>query len=108
MSPTPASSLDLEQRLSVRLYVAGDAPNSTAATKTLRALLQQLCASAQVEVIDVLEHPERGLQDGVLITPMLVRSAPLPERRILGNLSDRGALLSFLALDDGKGHVGAR
>ncbi|MDB4988997.1 MAG: circadian clock protein KaiB [Myxococcaceae bacterium] len=87
-------------RVSVRLYVAGDGPNSTMALSTLQTLLAQQSAShVEVEVIDVLAHPEQGLREGVLVTPMLVKVAPPPERRILGNLSDRAALLALLELD---------
>jgi circadian clock protein KaiB len=54
-------------------------------------------APDNVEIVDVLKAPERGLEDGVLVTPMLVRVAPPPERRILGNLSDRANLLGVLS-----------
>lgn len=83
--------------LAVRLYVAGDSPNSTKAVANLRAALSELaCSRHELEIIDVLQAPERGPQDGVLVTPMLVRSFPLPERRILGNLSDRSLLQGVL------------
>jgi circadian clock protein KaiB len=84
----------------VRLYVAGEAPNSVAAIANLRLALAH-CAEAAVEVetIDVLEDPDRALRDGVLVTPMLVKVAPLPERRILGNLRDRDTLFSVLGID---------
>jgi hypothetical protein len=36
--------------------------------------------------------------DGILVTPMLVKVCPPPERRILGNLNDHGALLRALDL----------
>ena len=83
--------------LQVRLYVAGDSPNSARALANLRAAIAELAgAPDDVEIIDVLQTPERGLRDGILVTPMLVRVAPAPERRILGNLSDRAALLGML------------
>lgn len=82
----------------VRLYVAGDSPNSTKAVANLRAALVELSRSPDdVEIIDVLRAPERGLRAGVLVTPMLVRVSPLPERRILGNLSDRAILHGVLS-----------
>lgn len=92
---------DAEPRLRVRLYVAGDAPNSAAAVANLRAALAQ-CPEhlLAVEIIDVLAEPDRALRDGIMITPMLVRLAPLPERRLLGNLRDRAALLNLLSLDE--------
>ena len=49
--------------LKLRLYVAGDAPNSRAATANLRAAIADHRAS--VEIIDVLEEPERGLSDAM-------------------------------------------
>jgi circadian clock protein KaiB len=94
--PPPA-----ERALRLRLYVAGNAPNSLAALVNLKAALAELPADRiDLEIIDVLQEPERGLVDDVLMTPMLVRHAPHPERRILGNLSAAGALRSVLTIDE--------
>jgi circadian clock protein KaiB len=85
--------------LRVRLYIAGDGPSSTRAMSNLRAALAELPrAPDNVEIVDVLQTPERGLRDGVLVTPMLVRVSPQPERRILGTLSDRAILLGALSI----------
>jgi hypothetical protein len=40
------------------------------------------------------------LQDGILVTPMLVKIEPPPERRVLGSLHDRPRLLAILGLDE--------
>ena len=89
--------------LSLRLYVAGESPNSVQARINLRAAL---AASHQtdvnLEVVDVLIHPERGLEDSVLVTPTLIRLAPAPERRVIGNLHDRDALLAGLGIGAAK------
>ena len=88
-----------ERRL--RLYVAGDGPNSSMAIATLRRLLEELSAQAiELEIIDVMKDPERALQSGVLVTPLLLKVAPPPERRMLGRLSDRRSLLNLLGLDE--------
>lgn len=84
----------------VRLYVAGDSPNSASAAQALREALGASPKLVQVDVIDVLQEPERALADGVLITPMLVRVSPKPERRILGDLSDRRLLVGVLFQED--------
>ncbi len=95
-SSPPAEASTAQLRL--RLYVAGDGPNSTLAVANLRAALALLdLTTADTEIVDVLRHPERGLRDGILVTPMLVRVAPPPERRILGNLSDRTVLLGIIS-----------
>jgi circadian clock protein KaiB len=87
--------------LCLRLYVAGHSPNSTLALANLRAAIAHLVSSeVSLEVIDVLRHPERGLVDGVLVTPTLIRTAPSPEQRVIGNLRDRNALLAGLGLGE--------
>ncbi len=87
-----------EPGLRLRLYVAGDAPNSRIAISTLRSVLGQARVQVDLQIIDVLRHPEQGLRDGVFLTPMLVRIDPLPERRILGSLGDQAKLREVLAL----------
>ena len=86
-------------QLRLRLYVADDGPNSTAAIANLDAALAGAApGTVELEIIDVVHDPERGLRDGILVTPMLVKTAPGPERRILGNLKDRARLLAMLEL----------
>lgn len=86
----------------VRLYVAGDGPNSVAAVANLTAALAlHVDHGIELAIIDVVAEPERALRDGILITPMLVRVAPLPQRRILGTLRDRALLLGVLGLPIG-------
>jgi circadian clock protein KaiB len=72
----------------LRLYVAGNAPNSARARANLRRLLNDVDpASYELEVIDCLEEPLRVLQDGVLVTPTLVRVEPEPLQTVVGTLS---------------------
>src|SRR4051812_41317610 len=95
----PTSRLERSPtRLRVRLYIAGDGPNSVAALSNLRTAIARSASAedVEVEVIDVVKTPETGLRDGVFITPMLVRVQPAPERRLLGSLKDRASLLAAL------------
>jgi circadian clock protein KaiB len=82
-----------------RLYLAGDAPQSQRA----RANLQAICYTYlnehyEVEVIDLLKEPRRFLEDEILVTPTLIRYTPPPVCRLMGNLSDRPAVLAALGL----------
>jgi circadian clock protein KaiB len=86
----------------LRLYVAGDSPNSVLARQNLAAVLAGAgAAPTSLEVIDVLEEPERSLADGVVVTPTLVKLSPPPEQRIVGNLRDTPALVAVLGLGRG-------
>lgn len=76
--------------LVLRLYVAGDAPNSTHAHANLLAILGSGDESPayQLEVVDCIREPLRAHQDGVIVTPTLVKVAPGPPQTIIGNLRD--------------------
>ncbi len=84
-----------------RLYVVGDAPNSTKAILNLRALCNtHLPGRHEIEIIDVLLHPERALADGVLLTPLLLRVSPAPVRRMIGNLSHSEPMMAMMEVPD--------
>jgi circadian clock protein KaiB len=83
--------------LRLRLYVAGNAPNSVQAIANAKAICDEYFTSGhELEIVDLLEHPMRGLADGILVTPTLLRLSPLPIQRMVGNLSDTNRV--FLAL----------
>jgi hypothetical protein len=67
-----------------------------AARANLRSVLADHDLEVGVEIIDLLLDPRRGLRDGILVTPTLVKAAPAPEQRVIGDLRDRSALLSVL------------
>lgn len=85
-----------------RLYTAGEAPNSLRAIANLAAIGQEYLQSCyKVEIVDILADPLHALNDGILVTPTLVRIAPPPIRKILGNLNDREKVLLALGLAGG-------
>jgi hypothetical protein len=72
-----------------RLYVAGEAPNSTLALNNLKSLCHECYGeSHRIDVVDVLLSPERAWAEGITVTPMTVRVFPTPVIYIIGNLSD--------------------
>jgi len=84
--------------MQLRLYVAGNAPNSLRAISNLRAMCEEHFARAHaLEIVDMLENPMRALEDGVLVTPTLLKLVPGPVRRVIGDLSDSKQLLLILA-----------
>ena len=82
--------------LQLRLYVAPGAPNSQRALRNLEQIREAHLGACTVEVVDVFEAPERALADGVLVTPTLLRIAPPPVRRIVGDLSERERVVRAL------------
>ncbi len=84
----------------LRLYVAGGSPNSVNALINLKTICQNhanICF--EVDVVDIWLEPGRALVDGILVTPTLHRPAPLPEVKIIGDLSDMRAVTMALGLE---------
>jgi circadian clock protein KaiB len=84
-----------------RLYVAGDALNSSLAVANLGALCRTyLLGRHEIEVVDVFREPRRARAEGIFITPTLVEVAPAPPMKIVGTLSQTRPLLDALGLAD--------
>ena len=87
-----------------RLYVAGDALNSSQALVNLNALCSHhLQGHHQIDVIDVFEEPRRALADGIIMTPTLVKLGPAPYRKIVGTLGQTRLVLQALGLKNPDG-----
>ena len=83
----------------LKLYVAGNTPNSMRALKTLRNILEEEFRGVYaLKVIDVLKNPQLAEEDKILATPTLAKILPPPVRRIIGDLSDRERVLIGLDL----------
>jgi circadian clock protein KaiB len=83
--------------VSLRLYVAGNAPNSLRAVANTKAICEEyLTERYELEIVDLLRHPNRALGDGVIVTPTLLRLKPSPIRRAIGDLSDTAQVLMML------------
>ncbi|WP_204141531.1 circadian clock protein KaiB [Halomicronema sp. CCY15110] len=83
----------------LKLYVAGNTPNSVRALKTLNQILEQEFQGVYaLKVIDVLKNPQLAEEDKILATPTLAKILPPPVRKIIGDLSDRERVLIGLDL----------
>jgi circadian clock protein KaiB len=93
--------MDANLHYVLQLYIADSAPNSVQARGNLRTFCRtQLAGTHQLEVIDVFEDPARALDDGIFMTPTLIKRLPLPVRRIVGTLSDSDAIREALGIED--------
>lgn len=86
-----------------RLYLAGDAFNSAQALVNLRTLCRIYLPDRHViEIVDVFQEPKRALDDGIFMTPTLVKLAPLPTKKIVGTLNHTATVLTALGLESVK------
>jgi len=105
MKPKPqgasakASPAKPDEQWTLRLYVAGQSPNSVAAFDNLKRLCEErLRGRYRIEVIDLLKNPRLAKDDQILAIPTVVRRLPPPVRRIIGDLSNTERVLVGLDL----------
>lgn len=78
----------------LRLYVAGQTPRSISALANLKKMCEEhLAGRYRIEVIDLVENPQRARSDQILAIPTLVRRLPEPMRKIIGDLSNKERVL---------------
>ena len=65
----------LKKTYVLKLYVAGNTPNSVRALKTLKEILEQEFQGVYaLKVIDVLKNPQLAEEDKILATPTLSKN----------------------------------
>ncbi len=83
----------------LKLYVTDETPISlNASTNLQRFCDNQLKGKCEVEVIDIFKNPEIVSEEQILATPTLIKKFPLPERKLVGDLSNTERLLVGLGL----------
>ena len=98
----------------LRLFVTGASSRTGTAIANLRRICEQeLEGQYELEIIDVLQFPELAEDEKILATPTLIKSLPLPLRRVIGDLSDKEKVLLGLEVhsvrsDDAANQGGAQ
>jgi circadian clock protein KaiB len=88
-----------KQQWVLHLYVAGKNQKAVAALKNITTICEELLKGKyRIEVIDLLKHPLIARKRQILALPTLVRNAPLPVKKIIGDLSDTEKVLQGLNL----------
>ena len=91
----------------LKLYITGQTPRSRGAILNLKRLINDLVPDrCELDIIDVLENPQVAEDDKILATPTLVKELPLPQRRIIGDLSDTEKVMMGLEITS-HDHVGS-
>ncbi len=83
----------------LRLYIAGQTPRSISAFANLKKLCEEhLPGRYNIEVVDLMKHPQLASGDQIVAIPTLVRKLPEPLRKIVGDLRDTERALVGLQL----------
>ena len=96
----PADGLPApEAEFVFHLYVTGATPNSTRAVRNFKEICElHLAGRYGLLIVDIYQQPHLAQQEQIVAAPTLVRVRPLPPRRLVGDLSDRAAVVAALSL----------
>lgn len=99
-TPEQGSGMSVEQPFfRLRLFVAGDEPNSTQAKAMLfRVCDKHLKGRYELHIVDVFEDHQAAVAHQVVAIPTLIVESPPPRRYIVGSLHDEDRLLFTLSL----------
>ena len=85
-----------------RLYVTGASPNSLRAIANTRELCEEhFNENYELEIIDVHQQPFVAKQENIIALPLLIKKHPLPEKRLIGDMSDIERVLKSIGVSNG-------
>lgn len=83
----------------LRLFVTGASTNSVRAISNIKQICEEYIADQYtLEIIDVYQQKEVAEREQLIALPLLIKSFPLPERRLIGDMSDTKRVLNGLGL----------
>ena len=81
----------------LRLYVTDASPKSARAIVNVRRILDEHLADRyRLEILNIAENVALAARDQIVCVPTLLRMAPAPSRRIIGDMSDVDRVLKGL------------
>ncbi len=92
-----------ELELILKLFVSGASPNSVRAINNIQKVLNQYVAGRyRLRIIDIYQDKTVTALEQVIAVPLLVKKFPLPEKRLIGDMSDTTKVLKGLEIMTGK------
>ena len=80
-----------------RLYITGNAPQSIRAILNLKRICEEhLPERYELEIIDIYKNPQLAKAAQIIAAPTLIKLAPRPTHRLIGDLSDENKVLRGL------------
>lgn len=83
----------------LRLYVTGASINSLRAIVNIKEICDKYIPDKySLEIIDVYQQKSIAEQEQIIALPLLIKRAPLPEKRLIGDMSDTIKVLNGLGI----------
>jgi len=84
----------------LRLFITGVTPNSVRAINNIRHICESyLKGRYELQIIDVYQDTALAQQEQIIALPLLIKKFPLPERKLIGDLSETEKVLNALGVN---------
>jgi circadian clock protein KaiB len=84
----------------LRLFITGATPNSVKAITNIRNICESYLKDRySLQIIDVYQNASVAQQEQIIALPLLIKKSPLPERKLIGDLSETEKVLKALGVD---------
>jgi len=91
----------VRSKYNLKLFVTGASPNSTRAISNIKNICEKhLPGIYSLEIIDVYQQPLLAKDEQIIALPMLVKSTPMPLKRLIGDMSDTQKVLKGLGFSE--------
>ena len=81
----------------LRLFVSGVLHNSVRAIRNMNQICEtHLKGDYKLDIIDIYQQPELAISEQIIVIPVMIIKHPLPERRIVGDMSNTEKVLEIL------------
>ena len=85
----------------LRLFVKGASINSLRAINNVKEICEKyISGNYTLEIVDVHQQKSIAEQENIIALPLLIKSFPYPERRMVGDMSDTPKVLRGLGLSN--------
>ncbi|MCE7063808.1 circadian clock KaiB family protein [Dyadobacter sp. CY326] len=86
----------------LRLFITGASINSRRAVVNVKQICEQyIKGNYSLEIIDVYQQKTIAEKEQIIALPLLIKSKPLPARRLIGDMSDTQKVLKGLGISIG-------
>lgn len=90
---------EMDNHFELDLYIAGASANSVRAVANLREICEKYIKERYtLRVIDVHQEKSLAAREQLVALPLLIKSKPSPERRLIGDMSDTQKVLKGLGI----------
>ena len=84
-----ASHKNKPSEYDLKLFVSGASPNSVRAINNIQRILEcHVSGKYSLQIVDVYQEKSVAQEEQIVALPLLIRRFPLPERRLIGDMSN--------------------